>query len=271
MEQFYIIDEETAGIFSELHPQDPEEWFKSNTMALGVVSDGKPSALLVTSFAEETIWLDWLYVKEEYRKKGIGGMVLYRLIDCINGFGDLYLYTACSTEMKEFLDKMGFEFPLNPSYSEFRAPLSGVAKLPSDGESDNIRSLYDISDTELNQLNNILIDPSLESVGIRVPVDIKAYQKESSVYIEDDKIKAMLFLQKVNDTINISYAYSASAKDGAKLIHLFSHAKKLIKDHYGADIEISATSLNEKSEKLISTLLPDAEKTDFWEGKRVLI
>ncbi len=271
MERIFRLDKTTAPAFQGLHPQSPETWFGQDTAAMGVIRDGKAAGLLLSTVSEQTVWLDWLFVAEEYRGQRIGSSLLYRFSDHLRGYGgDSCVHAVCGSEMKPFLENMGFDFPEAPGAMSFTAPLSEVRELPPAKESDRIRPLYTLSEAELNRISYTLGSSPKLSVGIKLPVDIDRYMSESAVYM-DEEIRAMLFLEQNGEGIGISYAYAASAGDGGKLLQLLSNAKQSIENRFWKEIGISATALNEKSEEMIRKLMPTAEESVLWEGSMYLI
>ena len=272
MEHIYTLDKKTAPVFQKLHPSAPEIWFGEDTVAWGVVEEHEAAALLLLSVSEETLCLNWLYVAEKFRGMGIGRRLLHKLAERLDGYGgDGQIHTVCTSDMKDYLESMGFFFEEEPEYATFRSAMDEAKDLLPYKESDRIRPVYTLSGTELNRIGDLLNnDPEL-SVGIGLPVDPAKYLKESAVYMGDDGIKAMVFLQQISGEICISYAYAATPADGGKLLQLLSNAKESIRDRYWEDITVNAAALNKKSEEMIKKLLPKAERTDIWKGSMVLI
>ena len=271
MEQIYLLDNKTAPVFGRLHPLAPEIWFREGSIALGTVADRKAAALLTATVLERTVWLDWLYVAEEFRGSGIGSRLLDRFLKNLEGYGgDSLIHVTCEEEMKRYLENRGFTFDTAPGYTTFTAPLNEVKELPAPKESDRIRPLYALSGSEVNQINDLLTKDPRTSVGIALPVDASRYMGESAVYIHNG-IRAMLFLELAGERINLSYAWCASQNDGAALLKLFAQAKRSVEDRFWEEMEITATSLNEQSKALIKKLMPTARSAELWEGNIFLI
>ena len=76
-ESIYFLDKSNIHMFRLLFPEDLEKSFGDDRIGFGVMCDDTPAALLLATFTEDAFWVDWLYVKEEYRLLGIS----YRLLN----------------------------------------------------------------------------------------------------------------------------------------------------------------------------------------------
>ena len=264
-EDIFVLDTNNIHVFWHLFQEPLKEWFSDDKIGFGVICDGQPAALLLSTINEEAVWLDWIYVREQFRQKG----VTYRLLNCF--FRNMKrlttenrVYTACEdTMIRHCLGKAGFEFDEPESHHTLSAPLSKLYSVPDHKPDKAVQLLKGLDARSLKLLNNAIAASG--AVGVELPVMPLKFMRESLVYLEKNEIKAALLLKKEGNAIDVAYAYLAG-NDGKPLIKLISAEKKLLLNSYDENTLISMTTLNAESEKLAKHLFPDAEKQSVWTG-----
>lgn len=269
-ESIYTLNKDNVHMFRLLFPEDIVSFFGDDKVGFGVMCDDTPAALLLASFTDDVLWLDWLYVKEEYRGTGVSIRLLNAFYKNMSGLvSDNIVYTACENpEVQYVLTKTGFEFDSEAAQFTFRSTLSGLNSVPEHKPDKAVTLLNKLDQAALANLNREIVNSGV--LGVALPVDPADYMRESLVYTDGDKIKAMLLLKEHGDVIDVAYAWVAGGEEKA-LIHLISAAKVLLQNTHSEDTEISMTTLNEASKKLASHLFPKSECTQVFKGSMSLM
>ena len=264
-EDIFVISKSNLHVFAGLFQKPLADWYNEDKVGFGVICDGAPAALVLSTFSDEAVWLDWIYVKEEYREKGVIYRLLNRFFEKIRGIVvENTAYTACMDEKtKHVLLKAGFEFEEEPEYYTISAPLSKLTSVPEHKPDPAIQLLNRLDKNALNKVNKAARECHTQAVEL--PIVPKDYMHESLVYMEKDEPKAVLLLKEAEGRIDVAYAY-LSGENGKPLIKLIAAAKKLLLNSYDEDIEITMTTLTNESEKLASHLFPEADRNPVWTG-----
>ena len=269
-ESIYFLDKSNIHMFRLLFPEDLEKSFGDDRIGFGVMCDDTPAALLLATFTEDAFWVDWLYVKEEYRLLGISYRLLNTFYKNISGitYEDMVFAASDDSVVQHVLTQTGFEFENEPLYFTFRSTLAKLAAVPEHKPDKAVMLLNKLEPEMLQKLNREIEDSGV--IGVELPVDPAEYMRESLVYTDQDTIKAILLLKEHGDVIDVAYAWVAGGDEKA-LIRLISAAKVLLQNTHSEDTEITMTTLNEASKKLATHLFPDAKCTPIYKGSMSLV
>ena len=261
----FVLDKSNVHVFRLLFQEPIEKWFDDDKVGFGMMCDGKPAALLLASFTVEYVWIDWIYVQEEFRGRGLSFDIVNAFLRNISGIvHENTAFVSCEDELlKSVLMRVGFDFDEEPVRYTYSSNLSKLTGVPEHKPSNMIKLLNKLNEVEISKLSYAISE--CRDVGVKLPVNPNDYLRESLVYMENDKVKAVLLLSKDGSGISVSYAY-LSGVDGKPLIKLIAAAKKLLENSYGADTTITMTTLNKESEKLLTHLFPDADRVPMWTG-----
>ena len=264
-EDTFILNKNNLHVFSGLFQKPLADWYDEDKVGFGVICDGAPAALVLSTFSDEAVWLDWIYVREEYRGRGVIYRLLNRFFKKIRAIVvENAAYTACMDERtKRVLLKVGFEFNEEPGYYRISSPLAKLSGVPEHKPDPAVQLLNKLDKNALNNVNKAVMGSSTQAV--RLPIVPEDYMHESLVYMEKDVPKAILLLKENAGKIDVAYAF-LSGENGKPLIKLIAAAKKLLLRSYGEDTLITMTTLNKESEKLASHLFPDAYRLPVWTG-----
>ncbi len=261
-ERYFLLDADTVKIFQELYFDHSDAILSDNRVALGTIRDGEPAALLIAEIAYETVWLNWLFVREDFRKRGVATRLLDHFANSLaNTLMDLEIRVSCKDEdVRHCLSSFGFDFEDEPTLPLFESTAMDLTELPEPEKPEEVKMLSELNPADLKVLNHTLWHEDQVSIGIELPVNPDHFMKESGVYIRDGKLLAALFLEKSLKGINIAYAY-LSGNNGKYLFSILSEARFDILDRYDENIPISTVALNKNSEKLMEHLFPHAKKS----------
>ena len=217
-ENIYTLDKETILIFQELCQEDLRDWREEGNVAFGVISDGEPAALLMASVNEYNVWVDWIYVKPDYRNQGIAARLLDVLEDGLSWVTkDNEICVAVDDEelKRYFAVDRSMYFSEEPESYRFYESIMNLMELPDAEGCQYIKKLQDLSSAELKGMGNSIVSTPDISIPIEFPINPADYLPESVVYLKDGSCMAALLLKKDAMGVSISYAY-LSGKD-AKL------------------------------------------------------
>ena len=232
-----------------------------------------PAAVLIATPRKEQLILDWIYVREECRRKGIGKRLLTKLLSAAYNLPELEgIWTGYTYEyegMENFLDHCGFYLWESDGAAQFTARISDMSGVGEPAECKQARELEQLSKKELNAFYEEIFKRLKEgkklSIGVGFPIKAEDYMPESAALIKKECIEALLLLKKAGLQINVAWVYS-SGKDVAALIKLFRHALYHLNSRYGPDTELTMSSVNSKSLMLIRGLFPKAKEVPVMSG-----
>ena len=268
-ERIFVLDKETFGIFSELYTGllDPASLLSDGRIALGVIYEEQPVGLLIATVSDEAAWLDWLYVKEDYRNNGFGSSVLYHFLDnIVKHTACEEVKTACSDRaVRRFFSGCGFSFDRFKTSAKYETDISGIKDMGESVEDPCIIPVSSLTRKRLNILEQTFTESPELQVGIKLPIVPEGYYPGSAVYFSEDKPEAALFLKEDEKGVSIAYAFVAPGCPKS-LVKLMAYAKEKIIEQKGESVILSAIALNTSSKKLVEKVFPNAEKTICYTG-----
>lgn len=115
--EFFDLEKEELASFTDMMDEEAVERFEDFSIAIGTVvisrEKAAPAAVLTGHLDDDDFKLDWLYVKEEYRHRGIGAELLERIMDAISSVavidGVAAEVPAEESELTELFSSHGYE------------------------------------------------------------------------------------------------------------------------------------------------------------------
>ena len=275
--EIFLLDKETLPVFYELLDQPALAGFNEKKIALGAIlgegEDALPAAVLIATPKAGEVRVDWLYVREECRGKGIGKLLLKKLLIASYEIPDIdgiwVDYTFENKGMEEFLTHCGF-FTWEPDGAAcFCATLSSFTTVGDAEQCEKVKPLSSLSDVQLADLYRGIRKRAERGedvpTGVPLPIQPAEYLQESAAYVGNMGIEALILLQGVGDGINVAWLYSVDTKPVA-LVRLFRHVKYSLKERFSDDTPLELSSLRGKSLLLIRKLLPGAKEIPLMVG-----
>jgi ribosomal protein S18 acetylase RimI-like enzyme len=112
--------------FNELDEIKPLTLFLEKNPGLSFVAkdNGEIIGTVLGSFDGRRGYIQKLVVRKDYRKKGVGRMLLTKVIGELRSQGALYIPINAEVELTEFYEKNGFQktkqVPMSISYSTYK-------------------------------------------------------------------------------------------------------------------------------------------------------
>ena len=269
-ERIFLLDKDTIGMFSGLYTGllPAGSLLTEDSVALGVSSGGTLAGLLISTVTSESVWLDWLYVKEDCRESGIATRVLNHFAKHVAGTtSDNMIHVACTDEaLRRVLLEFGFRFEDKVSCFMYEARISDMKDFGEVKEDPHVIPLSSIGNIALNSTGQSLLDAKDANIGIQLPIAPDEFIDGSAAYLADGKLDAGLFLKNDPKGVNIAYVFFTGGNP-VNLVKVVDHAKKKILATHGSSTVVSSIALNPKSEKMMESLFPNHRKYVVYNGE----
>ncbi len=197
----------------------------SGKLAAGVIEDDKAVAAAVFSEDEGVVFIDYLYVAPEYRRRGIAGRLLREALPAFGPGPVQAAFTDDQEGLYPFFDKMGYYLIRDTGI--FSAPIAALrercaaSSLFSRPGREEIRYIRDMDRIEKDILFRRIRQEGLGVDGI----DGKGIS--FAVTDKDGKTpKAALFCKKMGDTLIIDLLVNFSGKT-LTIVELFRELLKV--------------------------------------------
>ncbi|MBR5419764.1 MAG: GNAT family N-acetyltransferase [Lachnospiraceae bacterium] len=259
-------------LFSDLYTGDIMAFDRNDRVAAGVLTqENEPVALLLSSVQDDTMFLDWFYVREKFRHQGIGTEFLNKMLDMISMAYKVELASVASAseEASAYFRWQGFVPDEGRIMGIANLTLGDMISLPVRNLG-NGRRLIELNDGELRRMNHYFVGNDNITVTVDLPVDPHKYLEESAVDMRNNEVYSLLLLEEDGDALFVSYAYSSN-KNVLSLMALLSNAKKRLIERYGADKKIKIAAVNEKSMALVNKLFNTPKTKKMFMGTKVLV
>ena len=249
-----------------------------------VKTDGVHVGALVGRFTDEKDYeILSLFVLPEYRKRGVGELLLETLWEVLDNLeANVKISFLClsddESELADFLEKNGFEEYRNMNSHVFAVTIEELkkTKLFADKVSVHFPNFNDLTKAQLTALDN------LTGAGFVPKPDggftSKQIEKEmSAAFFKRGKPVAYAVIERENDDLLIlSSLYVSEKEPPATLMKLLRSVLEALDEKYTEDTVLLLPTVNEDSERLFSDLFEDAfEKEDvfctyqrFYPGRR---
>ena len=271
MPDFVLLEEDNIADFDGVIPAELVTKEGRFTIGAGDEEGNAVGAVscVLTDFEYE---IDWLYVDETERRRGIGRALLDRVVQIIRDSGEIcpvscyFEYDEKKPDLYHFFRKLE-DFDLDYSHKRYRISQSELNNSPIlkalDGTAGSADFFFDWS--ESRQLS--ILDFLSEECGYEVP-DYDAWKEtcipELCRCIRDDRgLRDLIFVREAgDDTLCLSYLYGKSTQGLMDLIKITAdEAKRLF-----PNAEITFDTVNAAAERMAKRLFAKAEAVDIYEA-----
>ncbi|MBP3719336.1 MAG: GNAT family N-acetyltransferase [Eubacterium sp.] len=256
--------------FSHLFSDSILQDLPADEILLGYIEENPivATGILMAHVEENDMMIDWLYVDEDYRRKGAAREMIEFLIENSEKAEGVYGVSAVFTQEHENMNKMFEDMNFFVSFREgtvgFETTVEDFPMFPVIGEkSGEIMSVKDVPSDELDRFSKIVNDVVFPGIAIPFPFAFSSYIPESSVILENGRIKGVCLMKEGVDGLILSWAYNIS-KEAANFPALLNYCTKLIKDKYPADTSIGIASLGIKVDEIIETYIPVKNRVEIY-------
>ena len=251
------IGKENLASFSALMPgKDPDDY----EIMIGAVEDNEAAGVALYNTLDDALMLDYIFVPEKFRRRGIGTALLEDFITEIKDAGpvaihinypeiaqDIYHFTV-ARGFKIFRDGMAYRTPVK---ALLEAPK--LAKLLKNPRKNTVKRLSDLSRFERSVLirsldaqdmeEGIINDSSLSEELSLVTID-SVNSVPSACILCRQEMKSIVILYLVN-----------FLKDPFQLVDLIRTLKDRIEEAGLTDNDLVFVTMDSKAKKLPETLL----------------
>lgn len=208
--------------------------------------------------------LHWIYVAEQFRKKGIGDALMKEILRVLTA-SEIELF-RCDLPMGAeydflcfYLEQWGFQFRLMDKY-ECDVTLEELAQNPfwKKKNKNRVEPLSEFSDNTVIQVIQQFEDTPYMPLDLEEALALCDKDVSCAVW-EDGSIKGLLLLQKRGkESLDLLFARSLNQKP-EHIIDLFLFAKQQLEKKYTKDTMIHLKCYTEAAAQLIAYLLPKAK------------
>ena len=255
----YLLDEKTIGMFQALYPGEIAEVTAPGRLAVGMMEEQGPAALLVATIQGTALWIDYLYVKPELRRQGVGGELLFSFLGKVKALEEITdVYAVCDEEMQLFFEEFGFEPDYKHPATSYQGVLKDMTGLEAPAKKESVKKLADLSGVQINQLSDGILKSEDAYIGIPLPINPADYMEDSLCY-GDKELKAVLLLKEHNGVVEVAYAY-ASDHNGPMLMALLAEARASLLARLPEDTRIVVTALDDKVASIADKILVEPKR-----------
>lgn len=261
-----------ALFYDELLLELPDD-----AIALGAIDTGsknlKAVGILVFHIREGIAFIDWLYVDDEHRLKGVGTALIDSLKEAIIQIEDeaevdsiSLSFTQNSNGLGVFLRKNGFAVAFGLGNYNVVAALQRV-RLIGARESANLKAvpLNMVPESSFAEFDNYLnvIDDII--VGVESPITVKNYRKESHAIMEGGKIVAVMLVSDTmeENMISIDWVYAMPKYMIHAIPLAFDTVISELKKNCSERTILNMASLSPSVEGIIRKTMPGAIFTEI--------
>ncbi len=241
----------------------PVQIYNEAIISLGILDEGIPCGVICASFEDFHYNLKWIYIDEDYRRKGYATALLTELLSVIREAGETYPMQATFTSDREDI----LEF--FQSYEHFDLVAEGdVYHISSEEKRDSelymhLAGIKSKGYRSFYQFDAYAKKTFINTIGKKYPqferllkMDMDAYVPELTLAYGTANIKAAVFCKILDDrTIDISLVYANDAiSAGMILVALINQIEK----NY-ADYGLRIICVNDRSRDAVWKLFHNAE------------
>ena len=269
---YILLDENSIGAFSSLYPGDITECTDAAHISFGAFCEKGPAALIVISFRESELFMEWLFTAEEMRDQGVMTSLLKFACEALDHAGNKQpLHVVCPGErLYDFMIMRGFDEDFSGSWKSYISPLKDMKNMDPKKDLPPNPKLKDLSKNEINTINQCLQKAGESAYGIELPVIPSEYSDYSCAAVSRGELNVLiLFTKDQDDIVDISYVYK---KKGAEvlLLSMILAAKEDIEKDISSDGKLRAMAINEASCRLFESLFPNAEAQNVYLATRLV-
>lgn len=266
--KIYVLDTSVVKMFAGLYNRNILEYFTENAVGLGMLEDGKQIGLLLGKVVEGSlVSLDWIYIKEEYRGRGYGMELFRQFYNSIGKVPEIEgIYAACTEDwmIEGFLTECGFAISYLDADKEYETTLGNLIEMPCK-EISNVKTLKETTKLALKSFNQMLFQKADISCGAELPIVQKDYLDCSAVYEKNERICAMVLVQKTEEGLTLPFVYTEKGYEVA-LISLISTVAVELNKLYPPEQKLVFGLLNQSSVALARKLFPNGTEKRIYSG-----
>ena len=269
-----VLDSDHARKFNSLYNGDVQRFDEQGVVCLAAVDNEVmppvPCGMLVASAVEQSMNIEWLYVAEGYRRKGVATELVDTLMAAAAKCGSDHVFGTFSERndgMAEFMDAFGFHVRHSYGWHDYVMKLSDFQPLPEEAADEYaLESLFHASKKELAEMNAAL-EKSENIVGVPLPVDPRDYSPVSVCVKKDGAISGLLLVRTdtAGEDVRIEFPWVFFKKECIKAMpSVYSLVLKTLKALYPENTEIHFETLNPGMDSVIEKLAPQAEFKELY-------
>lgn len=221
-------------------------------------------------------WIQWFYVDERYRQKGVAGQLLAELYNVLHSAGvaaiyaDIPLYEGYNL-LCAYLEAQDFEFHLVDKY-ELLITLEEICSAPNMPKNavENICSISEVSAVQFKEYLSKMWR-SQETIDSRITWEKEDYEQlVSCCYMEDDQIGGALLVRRVNDRYFEVLHMRVLEENAGALMGMMAYALGCAKGRYAQDAYVSVWCSSQQAGTVIDYLFPEHEPLLVRRGIKLL-
>ncbi len=253
-----LVTEERLERFKPYIPEDYLPLLSlPKTIAIGAVDEDTNMAtgILIGSIWSRTLYLDWLYVGEQFRNAGVARVLLctlaYRARDLVEGLRAEF--DPENEKLKQLLRRCAFEINCKerPLYQFSLGELHNHFLFKSFHSSEGILPL---AKTPPYTLHAFGLAMERSSAPVDVPILLANYDGQlSQVCIVDNEIVGCLLAQSPPEKIHLAFVYADKAHNRC-LVPLICVAAQKAFESYPDNTPISIAAVDEHAAALVQKL-----------------
>ena len=227
---------------------------------VAVTGKGKQVAEIRLKVEDEMVFITYLYVRDEYRRRGVGSFLLQSVMDIIAKRG-MFTPVEC-VFMRDDELRMDEFFETQPNFAVVHE--SHTYRIGKKARSDNAfwhRILRRMGDGEpYFELDEYIRNDFIKKLEAKnllsfIDMDKSAYEQDLSLAdVRDGEIKAAIFVKKhAEKELELSFVYADDEKPHG-LYGLFSLAADTVEHEY-KDFDLWFTAVNPQSHALADLLI----------------
>ena len=263
----FVLSGEERQVFASLYNDDISA-LDDNVIMLGALADNVPAGLLIATITSQAVAVDWLYVDEEKRDRGVGSRLLEMLMEAAGGMVSIKSVYIATTQLLDlqFYYNMGFDILSQDRYF-VKTTLQDIRELPqlSDKLMRDVQPLDQVPTKYLNQLSDHLSKAANIDVGVPLPINAAGYAEGSFAYVKGNNITALTLIKEYEEETAIAYVYSASQLTIKHVLATMAAALKAAGQIHTPERVVTMGTLNDSSLKLVEKLFENYTRQTIYE------
>lgn len=268
--ELLLLQENTARYFEQLCDQNALKMLHDKSyIAIGAVERDCASpaiGILISRISEQILYPLWIYVTEDYRRMGVGSVLLNQMCKTAKAAGAEQIeasFPEYLEGMPELFRRIGFQVEFAADYLLFHTTMSeletlnrfqrgGQLVLPLT-EVPSIRLKLFFNRLKLNQI----------FIGTALPIQPTEFIPESSACLNETEIISMILLRQEGETLTIPWFYVN--KDN--LLGFTSLVKTVLPQlsaRFSSDTPVSFAVVNQSSAVFAQKLFPNAKRYNVY-------
>ena len=247
--------------------------------AIDVSAAPKAVALLIFHVREKSAYIDWLYVDENFRRRGIGSVLLRDLMAALIKDPDASIeavfmnFGETISGMGAFLRKNRFAVTFFDGNFNIYAPLKSVKLIKkNENVKQPLRSipLAEVKPESFEAFDRYLDMTSDEIIGVVGPIEASDYRPESRAIMHGDKIVGIMLVGDTiyKGTVLIEWVYSVPSFVLSAVPIAFNDVITALRESLPEDTMLSMAAMSENVGGIIRKTMPGAVFSEaysaFW-------